>query len=135
MREIKFRVWHNGQGNMYWFDLAWGNKWYVGNGWLCVVPWGEKRIHHPDNRIVVDPDSVEIMQFTGLHDKNGKEIYEGDIVKDNWGGGIGAIQDMREVSRLLSDGFLAGQENDDGSLYDAEVIGNIYENPELLEGK
>ena len=69
-----------------------------------------------------------IGQFTGLHDKNGKEIYEGDIVTD----GVGKY-------KIIYDLKLAGYQpycifRDDPENY-CEVIGNIYENTELLEKK
>ena len=70
--------------------------------------------------------NLKIEQFTGLHDKNGKEIYEGDIVTD----GVGKY-------KIIYDLKLAGYQpycifRDDPENY-CEVIGNIYENPELLE--
>ena len=73
-------------------------------------------------------DNLIVEQFTGLHDKNGKEIYEGDIVTD----GVGKY-------KIIYDLKLAGYQpycifRDDPENY-CEVIGNIYENPELLEKK
>ena len=69
--------------------------------------------------------NIDISQFTGLHDKNGKEIYEGDIVTD----GVGKY-------KIVYDLKLAGYQpycifRDDPENY-CEVIGNIYENPELI---
>ena len=66
------------------------------------------------------------MQFTGLHDKNGKEIYEGDVVI--FGGS--KIPKVMEFVRggFWLDGIYGGAE-----AYRMEVIGNIYENPELLK--
>ena len=70
--------------------------------------------------------NLKIEQFTGLHDKNGKEIYEGDIVTD----GVGKY-------KIIYDLKLAGYQpycifRDEPENY-CEVIGSIYQNPELLE--
>ena len=73
-------------------------------------------------------DHLIVEQFTGLHDKKGKEIYEGDIVTD----GVGKF-------KIVYDLKLAGYQpycifRDEPENY-CEVIGSIYENPELLENK
>lgn len=66
------------------------------------------------------------MQFTGLHDKNGKEIYEGDIVKRDLDGDVGMVEIDSGVFTMSGDCQLPlFQET-------VEIIGNIYENPELL---
>lgn len=80
----------------------------------------------------------ELMQFTGLFDKNGKEIYEGDIVKA-WVGDINK-DIIREVEYLGSsfgiwDEFNVFQNLDEWADNAIEVIGNIYENPELRNGE
>jgi len=74
------------------------------------------------------------MQYTGLKDKNGKEIYEGDIVRYSCGGDIQAEPMVIEIPDI----FLKLGNNDPYYKIDLdslEVIGNIYENPELLTNK
>jgi uncharacterized phage protein (TIGR01671 family) len=78
-----------------------------------------------------------LMQFTGLKDKNGKEIYEGDIVKQEKWVSVGKYEPCIGVIRYRSAEFTVDCAADwEGSNADingnAEVIGNIYENPELL---
>ena len=79
-------------------------------------------------------DGEILMQFTGLTDKNGKEIYEGDIVDvDDYSNGayFGINQPRKRITIQYQDlsvgiGFHILHKNN------AEIIGNIYENPELL---
>ena len=75
----------------------------------------------------------ELMQFTGLLDKNGKEIYEGDIVKVKWGGvGDVVFKDGGFVSQWENGNVEYRVCKSDIESREVEVIGNIYENPELL---
>lgn len=75
--------------------------------------------------------NLEILQFTGLVDRNGKEIYEGDISQDDEGcywvawDGVNAKWAISTTEHPLCDSL-------DMWMGDFEVIGNIYENPELL---
>ena len=85
---------------------------------------------------------IEVLQFTGLQDRNGKEIYEGDILKYNfpYDGRLKHIGPVTYFETQASFGLkdIYGNEI---PLYRItannyfEVIGNIYENPELLEEK
>jgi len=95
-------------------------------------------------------DNLTIEQFTGLHDKNGKEIYENDVVKgkicakNSWDGYINkeALKDIRVVQFKESKWSLIqpemkretqGIKLSERTQNRFEVIGNIHENPELLE--
>ncbi|MBA3352766.1 MAG: hypothetical protein H0U23_10135, partial [Blastocatellia bacterium] len=82
MREIKFRLWHREQKMMWRHELLWGSPSQHGSGWLRCVPFNDSLKHsflHDGNDEQVDPNECEIMQFVGLRDKSGVEIYEGDI--------------------------------------------------------
>ena len=117
MREIKFRAWDS-EKIIYGVDIS-------NNG--TVIQSGYE---YP---------SWVIMQFTGLIDKNGKEIYEDDwcTAKFRTKNGIQVVQ-----GRIIMDEFMwcidcTGCVGDDifsiNRLHDFEIIGNIYENPELLK--
>jgi hypothetical protein len=89
----------------------------------------------PQGRAEWEADRYEIMQFSGLKDKNGKEIYEADIL------GTG---EQRATMVFSTDVMQDGTSNCFGSGFfpeadidpsDCEIIGNIYENPELLKVK
>ena len=77
-------------------------------------------------------DSVELMQFTGLHDKNGKEIYEGDIVKSFFVDTDEAGNEIYKyyIIEVKYDEILCSYKID--KFMNLEVIGNVYENKELL---
>lgn len=77
-------------------------------------------------------DSVELMQYTGLHDKNGKEIYEGDIVKSFFVDTDEAGNEIYKyyIIEVKYDEVLCSYKID--KFMNLEVIGNIYENKELL---
>lgn len=82
-----------------------------------------------------DFEDVVLMQSTGLHDKNGVEIFEGDIVKPRFGKSFVVKhfifgQDVFKAALITSDGH-----GFDGIYHGSlvEVIGNVEQNPELLE--
>lgn len=121
MREIKFRAWHKQEKDMYHFiNFSGVNDYY--NGDLMTLKCGF-------------PDELVLMQYTGLKDKNGKEIYEGDIVKYceeyiqedliKWSNGI---------IEYGGSGFkIDGKGELDFYGDDIEIIGNVYQNKDLLK--
>lgn len=139
MRELKFRAFNNLSQKMYWFDVMWGNIHALGQGYI-----GQNRKYNnfKDNRIGVDPYDCKIMQFTGLKDKNGQEIYEGDIIRSPLEN-IGEILFGNKTYKTNTDeyecnGWLFRRadkhtETLDSSIIAGVIIGNIYENPELLK--
>ena len=89
-----------------------------------------------NEEILFIQQECDLMQYTGIKDKNGKEIYEGDIVRCNSGfyeGGVGVIT---YVSADNEPGFFIVFANYETEVdfNNIEVIGNIYENPELIKG-
>lgn len=127
MREIKFRAWD--YEHKYW-RYGWLTKLTEGVRKFWAIIQDEEDdglvryyIHHEKS----------IGQFTGLHDKNGKEIYEGDIIKWTWLNGNTYVEYVKfdQIYTEQSYGWgyeLSGNPEEDG----CEIIGNIYENPELL---
>lgn len=120
-REIKFRAWHGKQmttsGIMFNCSTS------------CLVT--------PDGAI------MKLMQYTGVKDRNGKEIYEGDIVRFESENCDGKILEFGEVVyvapefkfKMLKQGIMnKGAKMSIWAEYQKEyaVVGNIYENPELL---
>ena len=88
--------------------------------------------------VAVQPETVG--QYTGLTDKNGKRIYEGDILKVYYYGKskIFGVVKFGETRFFIDDNFMGGDikakapMSDMFSKYDFEVVGNIHDNPELL---
>ena len=136
-REIKFRAWSKKRKSYRELDqLVFDNQ---GLEEIWVFP------KNNETQQVYNPSEMIIEQFTGLKDKNGKEIYEGDIVTETIDDGDNKIIQIYEVywdEDMLNFG-IRGTKGFNYNLHDElwetnasrEVIGNIHENPELLEDK
>ena len=95
-----------------------------------------------DDHIITGSDLQEVIpdtvcEYTGLTDRNGKKIFEGDIVgiEDEEDDAIFVVKWDADTARFVmdTDGCTVDFDNYNG--YDCEVIGNIYDDPELVEGK
>lgn len=136
MRKIKFKAWDKKNNKM--IDNIVGIRFYPGG---IVVDYQTEGGFEE-----TECGDVELIQFTGLHDKNGKEIWEGDVVEygtTSYGGfDTVSVNVMAEIIfaysrwytktiRARPNRMFSNMEGDDFSC--SEVIGNIYENPELLK--
>lgn len=128
MRIVKFRVWN---------DLL---KNYLPDDSVCILPNGDIVLYNLAAMIAAyrrPSDMLEgentVEQFTGLEDKNGTEIYEGDILIDDAGEPI-----EYWVVKFSEGGFIgecAGVAEPLFELTNLEVVGNIHKDPELVEKK
>ena len=153
MREIKFRAWD--KKDKYMFDVKQINT-GINIGDVCkMIIWEESEgDNRADGNDLVQHygDTVELMQYTGLKDKNGKEIYEGDVLripsKNDWEKTHFQAYEVFWHDNDCADNHIGWQMNrvhNQGGygeswtrtflpkyVKEMEVIGNIYENPELL---
>ncbi len=130
-REIKFRAWDN-----YSKSFVEDDEYLIGlNGKFYRMDFYSGIENYEDGNLIFNElDNITLSQFTGLLDKNGKEIFEGDIVEYN----------TKITSRRVVEwddervGFLLKVKGGyDGLMNYMEVtiIGNIYQNPELIGGE
>ena len=148
MREIKFRVWND--YSKHYTSLSEAALYGI------IKPYGNELKNVSNTEMVIE-------QFTGLKDKNGKEIYEGDIIKSNWNRFDGEYIGENYVVKFGEFYYNGGYESSYGGygyyaesihdqynfgasslnnipcnqsekeFYDIEIIGNIHENEDLLK--
>lgn len=132
-RQIKFRCWDKEKKKMSaGFDIH-GLYTSPDDTWIDVTDDSGLEVENPLQQ--------ELMQFTGLLDKNGKECFEGDIVKryehddicevvyrDYWGAFV--FKGKTEIPSVGHSYMHSGH-----TVFPWEIIGNIYEHPELLTSK
>lgn len=107
MMAHRFRAWEKNEKRFVYFELFQGaNK------------------HTP--LIFKEAELEEWKQFTNIYDKNHREICEGDIVKTESGGTFELIWNKNKARFMLLDAIISADDR-------LEIIGNIYENPELME--
>ena len=128
MREIKFRAWHKGKKEIVNVEeIDFMNK---------VINYIDNDYENNRQEIIgAYFENIELMQYTGLKDMKEKEIYEGDIVKLRANHGIGVIKYSDEWGAFIVEYIKPRPLAVLGMDYykeDIEVLGNIYENPELL---
>ena len=137
MRPIKFRAWDKKEKRIYPVFKLLIDEYKGVRGVELLHAYSEYQ----------DIDEVKLMQYTGLKDKNGKEIWESDLVRyagrEVYDSGDGSKYFLpKGVYKVTLEGWGGHIEMQDYFLafgltraVDLEVIGNIYENPDLLEKK
>ena len=147
-REIKFRCWDNEKKTM----VLPGTFATIDNGEVYLKMYmdgdlfaqsdsdgGKDGLH--EHGLDFEKNRFTLMQFTGLYDRMGQRIFEGDILQ--WGdpksdmgvqrGSVIFLEDLAMFSIQLSDGWFHFADDEDRIIQGLEIIGNIYENPELLK--
>lgn len=137
MRDIRFRAWN-----------AKGNNWILGYDKLggfslfgeCMImgEWAYVLETFLFSQIGYTPDDLKVMQFTGITDKNGEDIYEGDICSLELDTNLGVVEQTGEMVWIDSEARFVIRTGIADILETSKlanppvIIGNIWETPELL---
>ncbi|MCM3573311.1 YopX family protein [Mesobacillus subterraneus] len=136
MRDIKFRLWDMKNFKMYHPHVD-QHSWYFDDEYDSIqFPMeNDGFLNYKSEKNAI------LLQYTGLKDKNDKEIYEGDILRVTEDPVFGGEDDFVGVIKFYECAFWIDNERQGkasrlfNEITEHEVIGNIYKNPELLEGK
>ena len=131
MRKFKFRAWRHDGEYSHMIESEIGVYTAIKHCLGIATSAGFSDIDNQPKK-----DGYTLMQWTGLKDRNGKEIYEGDILQDYGKNG----KPITRVKVIWNDGFWDGEPLE-GERYKTcyagfkrcEIIGNVFKNPELLE--
>lgn len=119
MRNIKFRAWHKENKEMCYLEEY--EDYHIYANWFANASILQTPVGNDD-----DLSSFILMQSTGLKDENGEEVFEGDIVKGK------NLENFDEIAEVKWDYVQWHPFAGHRGLVRCEVIGNIYENPDLL---
>ena len=135
MREIKFRAWDKKLKNMLFMD-GMSMNWEYDHLTFRITGYTD------EEEWSTNEEDLELMQYTGLKDKNGKEIYEGDLIKTHtegdtllviWNERSGNGWALKRQDGTIIQGLFP---TNDGAPYpEVEIVGNLYEHPELFPTK
>ncbi|WP_260246322.1 YopX family protein [Levilactobacillus brevis] len=132
----KFRVWDETQHKMLQVDCI---EFIDGKAYWVEASPADGNVQGGNDGPVEDNSQLKLEQYTGLKDANGKEIYEGDIVKSSYKYAQPKISQV-----IMEDGnsYILGEDLATGNemlvsdhINEIEVIGNVHTNPELLEAQ
>ena len=142
MHEILFKGFHpdeNGKEKVFvngeWIKGFWVYGFYVRSN----LPYGEVKHEIYGDKYVDDVIPETVCQYTGLKDKNGKRIFEGDIVKcmARFDTGVCAVIFEEGEFRLIPDKYYKDYKTGLGfhsiRCFEKEIIGSVHSSPELLE--
>lgn len=146
MREILFKAkpkdWRDISEKSWWVEGYYAMmgkenlvRHYIVQNCALTGLFGDPEENMYFNDVEIDPETL--CQYTGLKDKNGNRIWENDIIKHEISDTIGTVKWYQEdyVGWCVDDTIIDEQQFTDEMWNECEVIGNIFDNPELLKGE